>query len=442
MADILLVEDDVTFSRLLDGFLKKHGHTVVARFDVASGIAALPQKAFQLMLLDYRLPDGIGFDVMAWAKENNLQAPAIIMTSFDDVRTAVKAIHLGAFDYITKPVNPDALLMIIDDVLNKAASKPSLQGSDMAGYVAGKSTQSKKLLEYIRLVAPTDMSVIIEGESGTGKEYVARSVHSLSKRAGKPFVAIDCGAMSKDLAASELFGHVKGAFTGALTNKKGYLEQADGGTLFLDEVGNLTYDIQVKLLRVLQERVVQPIGGQREIKVDIRIIAATNEDLLTAVQKGMFREDLYHRLNEFKIEVPPLCERDGDLDLFVQYFIQDANKQLGRYVKRLSPDVMDLFYRYDWPGNLRELKNVVRRMVLLTQGDEAEINSLPEEMVNAGKRLTKHAGSDLKAMNETNEKDLIVKVLQSVRFNKSKAARILHIDRKTLYLKIKKYEIE
>ncbi|HEY8918862.1 MAG TPA: sigma-54 dependent transcriptional regulator [Chitinophaga sp.] len=443
MANILLVEDDTTFSQILEGFLKKHGHEVDAVYNVKNGIRSLEKKEYDLLLLDYRLTDGNGLEVLNATKERGMHIPAIIMTSFNDVRTAVQAMRSGAFDYITKPVNADELLLVLNEALNRkttTTAPASQQQNVLSGFIEGNSEVSKKLYEYIKLVAPTDMSVIILGESGTGKEYVARSIHSLSKRADKPFIAVDCGALSKELAASELFGHIKGAFTGALQNKKGLFEAANGGTLFLDEVGNLSYEVQVKLLRALQERVIQPIGSTQQIRVDVRIITATNEDLPSA--NGNFREDLYHRLNEFKMDVPPLREREEDLEIFTQHFIKLANQELGRQIKRLSSGAMTVFRQYDWPGNLRELKNVIRRMVLLTESETAGMESLPDEMTFSVNQMPKTQSTDLKALNEGNEKELIKEILRQVKNNKSKAARLLNIDRKTLYKKMEKYQIE
>lgn len=442
MANILLVEDDTTFSLILQNFLLKRGHHVEVNHDAKSGIKALEQKKYDILLLDYRLPDGNGLDVMAAAREREQQAPAIIMTSFNDVRTAVRAMRSGAFDYITKPVNPDELQMIMDEALERKDPAPVSAGQEPPGFIEGESTASVKLHEYIQLVGPTDMSVIIQGESGTGKEYVARSVHRVSKRASRPFIAIDCGSLSKELAASELFGHAKGAFTGALQDKKGQFEAADGGTLFLDEVGNLSYEVQVQLLRALQERTIQPLGTNRQVKVDVRIITATNDDLLTNVSKGEFREDLYHRLNEFKIQVPALRDREGDLRIFINHFIKLANAELDRNVKRLSAEAMAIFKQYDWPGNLRELKNVIRRMVLLTRTEEAGIETLPDEMIVSVNQAPKYSGTDLKAINEANEKELITETLRKVKYNKSQAAKLLNIDRTTLYSKMEKYQID
>jgi len=309
-------------------------------------------------------------------------------------------------------------------------------------FVDGDSEKSTQLNDYVNLVAPTNVSVILQGESGTGKEHIARSIHSKSKRSASPFVAIDCGTLSSELAASELFGHSKGAFTGAMQDKKGQFEMADKGTFFLDEVGNLSYEVQVKLLRTLQEKVVQPIGSNRNVKIDVRIIAATNDDLLSKVKEGSFREDLYHRLNEFKILIPALRQRKEDLAQFIQHFISLSNMELGKNVKTVSEEVMQIFTQYEWPGNLRELKNIIKRSVLLSKGDTIEKESLPEEMILEVLENPSLSEFDLKALQELNEREMIVKTLQEVKYNKTKAARLLNIDRKTLYLKIAKYNLE
>jgi len=388
MARILILEDDTTFAQLLEGFLTKNNHEVTLVTHIKQSFKLIENQEFDLLLIDYRLPDGIGFEVLTHVRDLGLSIPIIIMTSFNDVRTAVKSIQLGAFDYITKPVNPDELLMVIKNSLTKKDSKDIIVEKVDSDLIRGKSAIADRLYEHIALVAPTDMSVIIQGESGTGKEFAARTLHQQSKRAGKPFVAIDCGALSKDLAASELFGHVKGAFTGALSDKKGQFEAANGGTIFLDEVGNLSYEVQIKLLRALQERVIQPLGSTKQVAVDVRIITATNDDLNNSIQQGEFREDLYHRLNEFKIQLPALRDRGSDLELFINHFIQLSNRDLDRNVKSISADAKSLLLNYDWPGNLRELSNVIKRMVLLSPGDIAQVNALPDEMTIAVNQQT------------------------------------------------------
>ena len=455
MANILLVEDDTTFATILENFLKRKGFEVVVKYSVKSGIEALRNDTFHLILLDYRLGDGIGLDVVEALRQQGKVIPSIIMTSFNDVRTAVKAIRQGVFDYITKPVNPDELLMVVNEALEGKSTERVTSVSRIRedngdtkdlDFVEGTSTAARKLHEYIALVAPTDMSVLIRGESGTGKEYVARAIHQMSMRADKPFVSIDCGTLSKELASSELFGHIKGSFTGALNDKTGQFVEASGGTLFLDEIGNLSYDVQVKLLRALQERTIQPVGANKTINVDVRVIAATNEDLLGS---GKFREDLYHRINEFEIIVPALRDRRADFQQFVDFFVMKANDELGRGVNKLTDEVNEIFNAYDWPGNLRELKNVVKRMVLLSPGSRAEASALPQEMVYAIKnpiaasdQVPSTDNPDLRLHSEAHERKLILDVLQKAKYNKSKAAQMLNIDRKTLYNKMEKYGIE
>ena len=442
MAKFLLVEDDLTFSLILEGFLKNQGFKVDVAHRVKDGLKNLENQTYQLLLLDYRLPDGTGFELLESVRTKYPQVPVIMMTSFRDIATAVRAMRLGAFHYITKPVNPDELLMVVKEALQQKETLVDPAPSITPALIQGESEEAQQLHDFIKLVAPTEMSVIIQGESGTGKEYVARTIHQLSKRADAPFIAIDCGAISGEIANSELFGHVKGAFTGALNDKQGLFEAAQGGTVFLDEVGNLSYDIQMKLLRALQERVIQPLGGNKQVDIDVRVITATNDDLVNSVKNGTFREDLYHRLNEFKIKVPALRNRGQDLQLFTDHFIKSANQELGRNVQRISPDVATIFQRYKWPGNLRELKNVVKRAVLLSPGEVAGKEALPDEMVMAIYELPpRPEGPDLKALQEANERELILKTLQEVKYNKSKAARLLNIDRKTLYLKLEKYEI-
>ncbi|MES2279349.1 MAG: sigma-54 dependent transcriptional regulator [Bacteroidota bacterium] len=442
MANILLVEDDTTFSQMLKFFLEKHGHHIQTVQHIKGGLKLIEQHTFQLILLDYRLPDGTGLDLLTKIRESGLAVPVIIMTSFNDVRTAIRAIRSGASEYITKPVNPDELLMIMSGVLGDKKPEPVADDTKQTEFIKGNSPYADKLHEYIDLVAPTDMAVLIQGESGTGKEYVAKMIHQHSKRLSKPFIAVDCGALSRDLAASELFGHVKGAFTGATADKKGLFETADGGTLFMDEVGNLSYDVQVKLLRALQEKAIQPLGGNRTIPVNVRIITATNDDLLNSINSDNFRQDLYHRINEFKIQLAPLRDRNSELDNFIRHFIQLSNNELDRRVKDISPDVKAILHQYDWPGNLRELKNVIKRMVLLTNDDIAGTTALPDEMLwNISSNSANVPESDLKAQNEVNEKVLIQKTLQQVKYNKSKAAKLLNIDRKTLYSKMERYGI-
>lgn len=446
MEAILIVEDDLFFSKILSSYLVKNGYAATVVADVSSAKAMLKEQAFHLVLLDYQLPDGTGLDVLSYLIQSGSKVPAIIMTSFHDIRTAVQSIKKGAVDYITKPINQEELLMVIRDILLPGKNASEQSETLTGAYVKGRSQASQLLYEHIELVAQTDMSVLINGESGTGKEHVARILHEKSKRAAKPFVAIDCGALSNELAASELFGHTKGAFTGAVQDKKGQLEQADGGTIFLDEVGNLSYEVQVKLLRAIEEREIIPVGSTRAVKVNIRIVTATNESLQTAIAQEKFRADLYHRLNEFKIKTPALRERLEDLDEFVAYFIAQSNKELNKSVKGIGAEVRKILLEYSWPGNIRELKNMMKRAVLLATSDTITLKELPEEMEFFVQEAQQHSpltlSTDLKQSQETMEKELILKALADTHYNKSKAARLLNIDRTTLYNKLAKYNIE
>lgn len=448
MHKVLVVDDDRTFNLMLKTFLSKNDCEVTQAYSANESLRIINgNKEFDLLLLDLRLPDKSGLDLLKEIKNIVPGVAVILMTSFADIKTAVKAIKMGAFEYITKPINPDELLMHIKNSLSKSHKlngKPSSGGTEDQ-YVSGESKVSEKINEYIDLVAPTNMAVLVQGESGTGKEYVSRMIHNKSRRAEKPFVAVDCGALSKELAASELFGHVKGSFTGAVSEKDGQFVIANEGTLFLDEIGNLSYDIQVKLLRAIQERTIRKVGGNKDTKVNVRLITASNEDLADAVKKGNFREDLYHRLNEFKIEVPPLRERDNDIEQFALHFLKIANTELEKNVHGFEGEVLEKFFSYFWPGNLRELKNVVRRSVLLCTGNKITLDYLPSEMLST--KITspgnqEFANGGLKTVTEKKEKEMILSTLEKVRFNKSKAARILNIDRKTLYNKLKFYEIE
>ncbi len=440
---------------MLKSFLVKKGFEANEAFTCQDALKLLSERRYDIILTDFRLPDRNGLELLRDIRAKNAESIVILMTAYADVRMAVKAIKLGAFEYVTKPVNPDEILMHIKNSLKKRDSRdvdggnspePFINQHIPGGfeYVNARSRESKAIHDYIRLVAPTDMSVIIEGESGTGKEYIARKIHEESKRKSHPFIAIDCGALSKELAGSEFFGHIKGSFTGAVNNKTGQFETANGGTLFLDEIGNLSYEVQVKLLRAIQERKIKKIGSNQDIAVNVRIITATNEDLMKAVKKGTFREDLFHRLNEFAIQVPPLRERKEDIRTFSDFFLEKANQELGRNVEIIPQDVMGAFMQYSWPGNIRELKNVIRRAVLLTATGDVQLSTLPQEIKHFQNVEADHAAAgehDLKGHTEKTEKEVIIHTLQKARYNKSKTARLLNIDRKTLYNKIKLYGI-
>ena len=464
MKQILIVEDDLAFGTMLQTWLKKKGFDVEKVTNVGAAARWLTEggaDSVNLILSDLRLPDHDGLFLLTWMRKRNIAVPFIVMTHYAEVQNAVLAMKSGAADYIAKPVQPDILLQKINDALQaasaatpvsqavSAASAPVSASSTNAAascttananasasvpkYLEGRSEASHQLYDYVRLVAPTPMSVLILGASGTGKEYVARRIHELSARKDKPFFALDCGAIPKDVAASEFFGHKKGAFTGADADKRGAFEVANGGTLFLDEVGNLSYDVQVQLLRALQERCIRPVGGDRELKVDIRLVCATNENLEQAVAEGRFREDLYHRINEFTIYMPQLRERGNDIFLFADLFIRQANAELQRQVDGLDAAAAELLVQHSWPGNLRELNNVMKRAVLLARGRQITAAELQQAMgpVRQNAVPTLHDAAD--------ERQRIEEALRQTGGNKAKAARLLGIDRKTIYNKMEKW---
>ena len=447
-AELLVIDDDTAFCVMLKTFLQKKGFKVTNAFSGAEAGETIKKTHFDVILTDIRLPDSSGMEILESVIENSRGTQVILMTGYTDIKTAVNAMKLGAFDYVGKPINPDEILHTINqaiksksDVNTGKASTASKSGPEKkeepSPFVKGVSSEAARLHEHISLVGPTDMSVLIIGDSGTGKEYIAHSIHKNSKRAGKPYIAVDCGAIPKDLASSEFFGHLKGSFTGAVNDKTGHFEAANGGTLFLDEVGNLSYEVQVQLLRALQERKVKPVGSNNEINVDIRVVAATNEDLAEAVKRGDFREDLYHRLNEFCIRVPRLAERKEDIMIFAHNFLEKANDDLEKDVSGFDSEVEDLFRSYSWPGNLREMKNIIKRSVLLERGNYISLKVLPPEMQQAADEANSLAG-----YTKANEEQAIKDALEKTNYNKSKAAKLLDIDRKTLYNKLKLYNID
>lgn len=495
MQTILIIDDDRDMCLLLKRFLSRHGYEVLEAYNGKKALEILETTEPSLVMCDFRLEDMEGNVLLGKIKERYPHLPVIIITGYSDIKIAVEVMKMGAYDYITKPLFPDEILVTIKKALETASQEAetekiltnqvaaSEQPSEkpavikekapaimMSGeYIFGDTPVFRQILQQIDLVAPTNYTVIIHGESGSGKEAIAQEIHKRSKRKSKPFVAIDCGALSKELAGSELFGHEKGSFTGALNQKIGSFELANSGTIFLDEVANLSYDIQVSLLRVVQERKMRRVGGVKDIELDVRIIIASNERLWDATRKGKFREDLYHRFNEFSIDVPPLRQRPDDIMLFANHFLQQTNSELGKNVKRFSPEVETIFRNYVWYGNLRELKNVIKRATLLSDGTEIEASSLPFEIshfsklqfdaqpeapapgtvsmsmpgniVNdlpeTGRGLTE---TTLKGASIDAEYEMILKALKKVNFNKSKAAKLLNIDRKTLYNKMKQYQ--
>ena len=439
MLSILIVEDDITFSLMLTTWLGKKGFVVRSSSSVSDAKRRLGEEAFDLVISDLRLPDSDGIDLLKWLKNTHPSLPLIMMTSYAEIQTAVQAMKLGAADYIAKPLNPDELLGKIKELVHVEEKAPTRVPVSSAPdlYIEGQSQAARQLYEHVRLVAPTDMSVLVTGASGTGKEYIARRIHEQSNRSKAPFVAVDCGAIPKELSASEFFGHVKGSFTGAIENKTGAFVAAQGGTIFLDEIGNLTYEVQVQLLRALQERKVKPIGSNQEIAINVRLISATNENLRQAIEKGDFREDLYHRINEFTIRIPDLKERKEDLLLFANHFLDLANSELQKDIIGFDNDTMQLFQSYSWPGNLRQMKNVIKYATLLATGRYITRKELPEELTE---NLSSHTNIQLK--NVEHERDLIRKALQECGNNKTRAAQLLGIDRKTLYTKLKIYQLD
>lgn len=457
---ILVIDDDVSFCSMLKTFLTKKGFETSSAFSFSEAEQLIKKQDFDLVLTDVRLPDTDGVKILQFIKDHNSQIQVILMTGYTDIKTAVNAMKLGAFDYVSKPINSEEILHTINQALTnkisdleennapvkKKSIEKSKQISDLS-VVKGKSQASLELHKFIDVVAPTNISVLVIGDSGTGKENIAFSIHNQSKRAGKPYIAVDCGAIPKELAASEFFGHLKGSFTGAINDKIGHFEAANGGTLFLDEVGNLSYEVQVQLLRALQERKIKPIGSSKEIDVDIRVIAATNEDLQRAVREGEFREDLYHRLNEFSIKAPRLSERENDILLFADFFLKQSNTDLEKEITDFSDEVKSIFLDYDWPGNLREMRNVIKRAVLLSSSNYIQKVVLPEELFlinDTQKHQSNFMAEDteFKLFSSKNEEKAIIVALEKAKFNKTKAAQILGIDRKTLYNKIKLYNIE
>jgi two-component system response regulator HydG len=481
MKKILVVDDDRDMCLLLNRFLTRKNYAVTEMYSGKKALEFIETDEPDLILCDLRLEDMDGISLLTKIREKNASIPFIIITGYSDIKTSVNAIKLGAFDYVTKPLLPDEILITIQKALEepvkilkennvsnniapKSKKNESAHITYSGSYIFGDSESFKKIIKQVDLVAPTNYSVIIYGESGSGKEAIAQEVHKRSKRSNKPFVAIDCGALSKELAGSEFFGHEKGSFTGALNQKIGSFELADGGTVFLDEVGNLSYEIQVSLLRVVQERKMRRIGGVKDIELDVRIIIASNEKLWDAARNGKFREDLYHRFNEFNIDMPALRHRHDDIMVFANHFLNLTNQELGKNIEGFSAEVETIFKNYVWYGNLRELKNVIKKAALLSETDFIEPHSLPFEISNYSKlqfgepasktnaqvnhktenenrNFSQNPGNTtLKEASIDAEYELILQALKQANYNKSKAAKILQIDRKTLYNKMSQYQ--
>ena len=462
---ILIIDDDTDMCLLLSRFLTKNGYETDMAHSGNKGIEKFTDSFFDIVLCDFRLGDKKdGKDILLEIKQHNPNTIVLIITGYSDIKTAVDVIKAGAFDYITKPLIPDEVLNVLNKALNQSEEDavgitPSIKenknaknaGNAAAEFLEGNAASTKDLYKQIDLVAPTNFSIILYGESGTGKEVIAKTIHEKSSRKGHPFIAMDCGTLSKELAGSELFGHMKGSFTGALADKEGHFELANGGTLFLDEVANLSAEIQASLLRVIQERKFKRVGGNKELDVDVRVIVASNENLQEAYRKGKFREDLYHRFNEFSINLPTLRDRKDDIPLFANFFLTKTMVELDKQLDGFDDEVMQMFIKYNWPGNLREFRNVIRRCALLTNKGNIMPSSLPYEISNSGNiadsstavpvvPMLQKTSLVLKDSASKAEYETIMQVLKEVNFNKTKAAEMLKIDRKTLYNKIKSYE--
>jgi two-component system response regulator HydG len=467
MKSILIIDNQVSTCNLLDKFLTKNNFRVVTTTHAMHAMEILKKENFELIIAEYHLPDISGTEFFDQIQKLANNAGIIFMSGQVTLKNAVNVIQRGALNFITKPLNPDELLEAIKDSEKEAVNKkPQRSQSDTTcqetsltsglELVFGKSDRAIEMFHQVKTVGATNYSVILQGETGTGKESLARLIHAHSPRKNKPFIAVDCGSLSKEIAGSELFGHEKGAFTGAITQKTGFFEQANGGTIFLDEIANLSLDIQMALLRALQEKVIRKIGGDKEISTDVRIITATNENLLEKSGTTFFREDLYFRLSEYVLEVPALRDRMEDLPLFIDFFLEQTSKELNRAKPRISKEVESCFEDYSWPGNLRELKNVIRGICLFLGEDNCiEMESLPDRILYAIDRNRESTTSDmesepqhhpipvptestdLKAVALKAEYKRIVEVMNKVHFNKTKAAEILNIHRKTLYSKLR-----
>jgi len=443
MKDVLIIDDVVTLGLMLKTWFLKKGFQVRTAINIGDAKKNIQEQKPDLIISDLRLPDGSGLDLIKWVKERYDDIVIIVMTSYADIQTAVECIRAGAFDYVAKPLNPEEILKKIQTLENPEEKKANQRHSSNntnrnIGFIQGNSAEYKKVYEYVDLVAPTNLSVFIKGDSGVGKEHIARLIHEKSQRAAGPFVPVDCGVMSKELSASDFFGHIRGSFTGAIHDKKGHFVEANKGTLFLDEVGNLSVDTQMQLLRVLQEKRIKPVGANKEIPVDVRVVTATNEEMDKAIASGKFRSDLFHRLNEFLIQVPTLADCREDISLFAHHFLQMANQEINKDVIGFDEKTLELFQCYDWPGNIRELKNAVFRLTLVTQEQIIKMDLLKETLPD----IYDYKHFDSLKPKDTEERERIKNALKKANNNKSKAAELLDIDRKTLYKRMYMYNIE
>ncbi|HEY6838267.1 MAG TPA: sigma-54 dependent transcriptional regulator [Geobacteraceae bacterium] len=445
-AKILIVDDDSSLRRVLEYNLQEEGYNVLTAADGEAGLVLFDEQEPAVVITDVKMPGMTGFQVLAAIKERSPATVVIVITAFGDVETAVKAMKLGAYDYVTKPFNRDALRLTVKKALelrglfdeNRRLKEELTDRSEFRDMV-GISRRMEQVFSVVRKVADTEATVLITGESGTGKELVARAIHSLSSRRAAAFVPVNCAAIPRDLLESELFGHVKGAFTGAIRDKTGKFQLADGGTLFLDEVGELPVELQPKLLRALQEKVVEAVGSISSQKLDVRVIAATNADLEKAMEEGQFREDLYYRLAVIPLHLPPLRERREDIPVLVRRFIS----RHGASHVTVSPEAMALLENYPWPGNVRELENTVERLLIMREGDVIGAGDLAERIRGS------HGAGGAKIVNlppegyplEQLEREIVVEALERNSWNQTAAARFLHIPRHTLIYRMEKYDI-
>lgn len=428
--NILIVDDEKNHRLMLKLHLEDAGHKTAQAENGARALEAMESAQYDAILLDMKMDVMDGLTLLGMMNRRGLSVPVIIITAFSTVKTAVESMKLGAVDYLTKPVDMDQLMDALGKIGEKTDSFTPADDFIFSGVYAQEGLG--RVIEQLKLVAPTDATVLITGESGTGKELVARSVHDNSKRSQKPFLAINCAALSENIIESELFGHVKGAFTTAVKDKKGLFESADSGTLFLDEIGELSPGVQAKLLRVLQEGCFERVGDTRTIKTDVRIVTATNKNLKKLSEKGGFREDLYFRLAVFPVEVPPLRERKEEIEPLVKFFIEKHAEKLGKLIKSADRGYIKKLSEYGFPGNIRELENIVERSIILTTGTKLEPASLPALGTSAGGGLSIR----------DNEKELIIKALKKTGGNKTKAAEVLRISRRTLHNKVKEFDLE
>ena len=457
MHRILVIDDEESIRELLKDFLVSKGIEVVTASDGESGINLLKEEKFDLFLLDLMMPGMSGLDVLQEAASEKINVTSVVITAHATVQTAVEAMRLGAFDYITKPFNLEELYIAIKRALDVSRLqaenirlKKELKKKFNFRKIIGKSELMQEVIKFIEKIADTDSTTLITGESGTGKELVAKTIHYHSSRSRKPFVPLNCAAIPKDILESELFGHEKGAFTGAVSARIGRFELANNGTLFLDEIGDLAPSLQVKLLRVLQEREFEKVGGIKTIKVDVRIIAATNKDLEKAVTEEKFREDLFYRLNVIPLTLPPLRKMKEDVPLLLEHFISEISKKKRREPLKISREAMNCLVNYRWPGNVRELENLVERLIIMKDDEIITVNDLPERLHNKTPLNTasikthvlSSKGVDLNLMLDEIENNMIFQALEISRGVKSKAAHLLGLNRTTLIEKLKKKAIE